>query len=124
MTQVPLRFASLDEAIAILHKERAPMVLICFAPDPAAHVVIAVNRAGGSIRYTPVQGEHPDRRRDQRLTADIELDYLYRQLVERGHTRQVLAIDGGRLVELTVTRVDIADDVAVYGFVRPRPVKG
>ncbi len=123
MTDEPRRFASLAEAIATLRKERSPMVLTRFSLDPVADVVIAANRASAKTGYAPVPGEHPDRRRDQRLTAEIELNYLYRHLVERGHARQVLAIDDGRLMELTVTRVDIAGDAAVYGFVRPKPVR-
>jgi hypothetical protein len=120
VTTPPFRFASLADAIAALEREPAPMTLTRFAPDPADHVIIAVNAAGAAIPHVPAPGDYPDRRRDLDATADVELDYLYRQLVERGHARQVLSMDGGHLVELTVTRVAIAGDDAVYGFVVPR----
>lgn len=117
-------YSSLSEAVAALQHESTPMVLSRFAPDPAAHVVVAVNEAAAALPSTPLLGEHPDRRRDRRWSAEIELDYLYRQLIERGHACQVLAFDDARLVELRVTRVAIDGDDAVYGFVQPKPVSG
>jgi hypothetical protein len=65
----------------------------------------------------PAVGDHPDSRRDRDVTPDIELEYLYHQLVERGHAKQLLSLDGGYLYELTVARIIVAGDEAVYGFV-------
>jgi hypothetical protein len=113
------RFVSLADAVAALHATSEPMALTRFESVVAERVVIAVNAATAADRASPVPGEHPDARRDRDVTADVELDYLYRQLVERGHARQVVSI-GGRLRELTVNRVYIEGDDAVYGFVSPR----
>jgi CheY-like chemotaxis protein len=119
-----LRFASLDEAVAALRLEEAPMVLSRFGEDAAGDVVVAVNAASRANPLMPGAGELPDRRRDPNRTADLELDYLRRQLLEQGRARQVIAIADGRLLELTVTRVEIEGDDGVYGFVKPRPLPG
>jgi hypothetical protein len=116
------RFASQAEAIAAMQQELAPMTLTRFAPTPEAHVIVAINDAAATIPYIPVPGEHPDRRRDRLVTADIELEYLHQQLIERGHAQQVLSIDHGHLVELTVIRVEIAGDPEIYGFVLPKRI--
>jgi hypothetical protein len=116
------RFASHAAAITALQQEPAPITLTRFARTPEAHVIVAINDAAAAIPYIPVPGEHPDRRRDRLVTADIELEYLYQQLIERGHAQQVLSIDHGHLVELTVIRVEIAGDPEIYGFVLPKPV--
>jgi hypothetical protein len=113
------RFASLADAVAALHATAEPMLLTRFEPVAAERVVIAVNAAAATDRASPAPGEHPDARRDRDVTADVEIDYLYRQLIERGHVRQVVSI-GGRLRELTVNRVYIEGDDALYGFVLPR----
>ena len=81
----PLTFPSLADAIAALHHAQQPLVLTRFEPEPAARVVIAVNTAAAAIGTVPAPGEHPDWRRDRSMTADIELQYLYQQLVDRGH---------------------------------------
>ena len=112
-------FASLGDAIAALDSAAEAIVLARFAPVPADNVIIAVNEAAAANPLTPLPGDHPDERRDRNLTADIELDYLYRQLIERGHARQVLAL-GGHLRELTINRVEINGDERVYAFVKPR----
>jgi hypothetical protein len=122
MKQEHSRFVSLADAIAALEQEAAPMTLTRFSPNPAAHVIIAVNAAVAAVPGMPIPGEHPDQRRDRHITADVELEYLYRLLVERGHARQILSVDDGHLIELTVTRVEIADNVAIYGFVMPKPI--
>jgi hypothetical protein len=62
-------------------------------------------------------GDHPDSRRDRDVTPDLELEYLYHQLVERGHARQLLSLDGGHLYELTVARIMVEGDDAVYCYV-------
>src|SRR5580704_8951043 len=93
------RFASLADAVAALHATAEPMLLTRFEPVAAERVVIAVNAAAATDRASPAPGEHPDARRDRDVTADVEIDYLYRQLIERGHARQVVSI-GGRLREL------------------------
>jgi hypothetical protein len=116
-----LRFNSLGEAIATLHTEAVPMSLNRFDPDPAASLVVAVNEALAATPYALQAGDHPDRHRDPNQNADVEMEYLYRMLVGRGHARQVFA---GRhhYLELDVTRVAIDGDSAVYGFVKPRPI--
>jgi hypothetical protein len=95
------------------------MVLTRFDPTTADRVVVAINAAAAADRTTPAPGERPDIRRDRDVTADVELEYLCRQLIERGHARQVVSI-GGRLMELTVNRIFIEGDDALYGFVSPR----
>lgn len=114
------KFASLGDAIAALKAIAEPRLLTRFDPVPTESLVIAVNEAAGSDPVNPVPGEHPDRRRNRDLTADVEIDYLYRQLVERGHARQVLSLSG-RLYELSVDRVEIEGDDAIYGFVMRLP---
>jgi hypothetical protein len=116
-------FASLDDAIAMLGRLRAPLLLTRFAPLPAESVVIAVNDAAAAWPDAPAAGECRDSRRDRHITADVELDYLYYQLLTRGRARQVLSIDDGQLYELRIKRVTILGDDAVFG--RPacsRPV--
>lgn len=98
------------------------MTLTRFASTPEAHVIVAINDTAAAIPYIPVPGEHPDRCRDRFVTADIELEYLYQQLIERSHAQQVLSIDHGHLVELTVIRAEIVGDPEIYGFVLPKPV--
>ncbi|MGH7092100.1 MAG: hypothetical protein ACREFB_01025 [Stellaceae bacterium] len=114
------RFCSLAEAVAAMHAAGEPMVLTRFAPEPRDTVVIAVNTAAAAEPTLPHPGDHPDLRRNPSLTADIELDYLYRQLAQRGHAQQVLSLDSGELRELAITRVDIDGDDRLYGFVSPR----
>jgi hypothetical protein len=119
MNRKQLRFASLADATAALYAMTEPMVLTRFEAVAADRVVIAVNQAAVATGASPQPGDHPDLRRDRNLTADVELDYLYRKLIERGHARQVLAIDS-RLVELTFRRVYIEGDNRVYAFVSPK----
>lgn len=110
-------FASLDAAIAVLRRIREPLIIVQFAPDPAEWVVVAANDAAGAIRSMPAVGDHPDLRRDRDITPDLEVEYLYKQLAERGHAKQVLSLDDGHLYELTVARILVAGDESVYGFV-------
>jgi hypothetical protein len=110
-------FASLEAATAVLHRIREPLIIIRFAPDPAEWMVVAVNDAAAAISTMPAVGDHPDSRRDRDVTPDLELEYLYHQLVERGHARQLLSLDGGHLYELAVSRIMVAGDDAVYGYV-------
>ena len=117
-----VRFASLDETIAALHNEPEPMVLTRFTPNAADRVIIAKNNAASIVPYIPSVGERADRHRDLNRMADVELDYLYKQLVERGHAHQVVGIDDGSLKQLAISRVGIAGDDAIYGFVKLRPV--
>ena len=119
MDRDKFRFASLADAIAALHATTEPMLLTRFEPAAADRVVIAVNAAAAADQASPVPGEHLDARRDRDITADVEFDYLYRHLVERGRAQQVVSI-GGRLRELIINRVYIAADDAMYGFVSPR----
>ena len=114
-----LCFASLADAVAALLAVAEPRALTRFEPVAADRVVIAINEAAAANAASPRPGDRPDLRRDQNRTADIELDYLYRQLVERGHARQVVVFDN-RIAELAVTRVHIDGDDRVYGFVAPR----
>jgi len=118
---IPRTFTSLAEATAAIRGLSDPVVLIRFATTPDDDVVIAANDAAAATPFTPAAGEHPDRRRDRSLTADIEIGYLHRQLLERGHARQVIALDGGHLHEVTVTRVKVEGDDAVYGFASGKP---
>ncbi len=97
-----------------------PLVLSRFEPTPADSVIIAANPAAAANPYSPVAGTHPDRERDRDVSADFELEYMYRQLIERGHARQVVSL-GGRFFELTASRVEIAGDDAVYAFVERKP---
>lgn len=117
------KFASIVDAIAAMRATAKPLVLTRFAPATRGRLVIAVNAAAALLPTTPSVGENPDLRRDPDVTADVEIDYLFRHLVERGHARQVLSING-RLVELDVTRVEIEGDEAVYGFVSATPRRG
>jgi hypothetical protein len=113
----PAKFPSLEAAITALHASPAPLVLVRFAPMPEETTVIAVNDAAAANPTTPLPGDHPDTRRDHALTADVEIDYLYRQLVSRGHARQVISLDGGHFHEISVNRIEIRGDDAIYGFV-------
>jgi hypothetical protein len=113
-------FATLADATRALHRLRRPYLIIRFAPDPAESVVVGANGLATALSTMPRVGEHPDSRRDRQITADVELEYLYHQLVERGHARQVLSADGGALYELSIIRAAIGDDRAVYGFVSVR----
>jgi hypothetical protein len=111
-----LKFASLPDAIAALRAIAEPMVLTRVDQNASGTVIIAVNEAAAARPAMPLVGEHPDSRRDRNVTADVELDYLYRHIVERGHAQQVVSIDG-LLYELTATRVEIDDDPAIYALV-------
>jgi hypothetical protein len=110
-------FASLNTATNALYRIREPLILARFAPDPAEWEVVAVNQAAAMIDALPKPGDHPNGRRDQEITPDLELEYLYRQLIERGHAQQVVSLDRGHLYELTVHRVIISEDEAIYGFI-------
>lgn len=113
MKESNLRFKSVDEAVSILRAEAMPMSLSRFDVDPAKSVILAVNAT--------LPGDHPDARRDRSQNADIEMAYLYRVLIERGHVRQVFS-GHHHFLELNVTRVVIDGDLAVYGFVKTRPI--
>jgi hypothetical protein len=97
------------------------MSLNRFERESKQSIIVAVNKSLEGTPDAPRPGDHPDARRNPSLNADVEMDYLYRMLIERGHARQVFA---GRHHdhELNVTRVEIAGDPAVYGFVKPRPI--
>lgn len=97
------------------------MSLNRFEADSAESIIVAVNESLEATPYAPHAGDHPDQRRDPKRNADVEMDYLYRMLLERGHARQVFS---GRhhYLELNVTRVIIDGDAAIYGFVKPRPI--
>ena len=112
-----LSFPSLAEAVCALQRIRQAMILVRFEAEQGQSVVVAVNAAAAAIPAMPAPGEHPDARRDRKVTPDVELEYLYAQLIERGRARQVLSLDGGDLYELTVRRVRIGDDDRVYGLV-------
>jgi hypothetical protein len=116
-----LSFNSVDDAISALQAEAEPMSLNRFERESSQSIILAVNESLEATPYAPHPGDHPDARRDPRLNADVEMDYLYRMLIERGHARQVFSGHHHHL-ELNVTRVAIAGDPAVYGFVKPRPV--
>ena len=111
-------FASVADAIAALEAETEPMALTRFV-EPMRRVVVAVNAAARASATAPAPGDQPDRRRDRDISADIEVEYFYRQLVERGHTRQVLSI-GGLLLELAANRIYIDGDDRVYAFITPK----
>lgn len=113
------RFACLADAIAAVQALAEPVLLTRFDAAMAGRLIIAVSPSAASDPLIPRPGGYPDDRRDREVTADVELDYLYAQLVERGHAGQVISV-GGRLRELSVTRVYIENDDAVYGFVSPR----
>ncbi len=117
MRRSRLTFASRAEAVCALQRIRQPMILVRFEADQGQSVVVAVNAAAAAIPAMPAPGAHPDARRDRKVTADVELEYLYAQLIERGRARQVLSLDGGDLYELTVRRIGIDDDDRVYAFV-------
>ena len=116
------RFADLDEAVAALNRLTEPFVLSRFEPVPSDTVIVAANPAAAANPYSPVPGTQPDRERDRDVSADVELEYMYHQLVERGHARQVVSL-GGRLFELAATRVEVAGDDAVYAFVARKPLE-
>lgn len=122
MIRTRYRFAVLDAAVAALDAVPEPLVLSRFEPVPSDNVIIAANEAAARSPIMPGPGQHPDRERDRDVSADIELDYLYRQLVERGHARQVLSL-AGRLYELTVNRVEIDGDARIYAFVSRKPLE-
>jgi len=121
LEQAILRFDSLDEAIRALDAEAAPMSLNRFESDSAQDTIVAVNQALAATPYAPHPGDHPDARRDRGWNADVEMVYLYRMLLERGHARQVFT-GHHQFIELNVIRVAIAGDSAIYGFVKPRPI--
>jgi hypothetical protein len=110
-------FASLSTATNALYRIREPLILARFAPDPAEWEVVAVNQAAAMIDALPKVGDHPNGRRDREITPDLELEYLYSQLIERGHAQQVISLDGGHLYELIVHPVIVAEDEAIYGFI-------
>jgi hypothetical protein len=114
---IETNFTAIDEAIAALKANERPLVLARFGAMPLDTVIIAVNDAAAAHPTTPQPGDHPDQRRDRDMTADIELDYLYRQVVGRGHAQQVISLDGGRLYELEATRVMISSEPGVYAFI-------
>jgi hypothetical protein len=117
MDEKERRFASLADAIAALHATTAPLVLARIERTPRETVIVAANAAAAANPTTPRPGEHPDFRRDQDRTADVELEYLHEQLLQRGHAQQVLSLDGGSLYELTATRIEIAGQDGVHAFV-------
>jgi hypothetical protein len=117
-----LRFKTFDAAVSALRLERQPMSLNRFEADPGDSVILAVNDALSLTPYAPHAGDHPDVRRDPNLNADVEMAYLYRVLIERGHARQVLTGHHYHL-ELNVRRVEIDGDSSVYGFVKTRPIR-
>src|SRR5258708_23967415 len=81
-------FWLLPDAIATVRRLRAPLLLARFALLPAESVVIAVNGAAAAWPETPAPGEYLDCRRDRHITADIELDYLYYQLLPAADRRR------------------------------------
>lgn len=97
------------------------MSLNRFERDASQSIILAINESLEATPYAPHPGDHPDARRNPNLNADVEMQYLYRMLIERGHARQVFSGHHHHL-ELNVTRVEIAGDQAVYGFVKPRPI--
>jgi hypothetical protein len=122
LEQDHLCFKSVDDAISALQAEAAPMSLNRFERESSQSIILAVNDSLEATPYAPQPGDHPDARRNPSLNADVEMQYLYRMLIERGHARQVFSGRHHHL-ELNVTRVEIAGDPAVYGFVRPRPIQ-
>jgi hypothetical protein len=115
-------FTTHVDAVVALREIPEPRVLMLFAREPEDSVVIAVNGAAAADPSFPAVGDHPDIRRNRELTADCEVRHLHQSLLERGHVRQILAMDGNALIELVVTRVIIGDDSDVYGFVQARRV--
>jgi hypothetical protein len=111
-------FTSLAEAIEALHASAEPMTLTRFGEEPGERVIVAVNEAAAAIPTIPTPGEHPDDRRDSTISTDVELEYLHRQLLERGHAQQMISYRG-RLVEMAFDRIYVEGDDSVYAFVSP-----
>lgn len=111
MEESDRRFASIADAVEFVHASTTPLLLTRFERVSAERLIIATN-AAAIADGAPLPGEHPDARRDREITADVGLDYLYQQLIERGHAQQVISI-GGRFRKLSVRRVHIEGDDGV-----------